>query len=226
MQNCWVRIAAEIEKTEEPTIVDLVRFVKDEAEIVKLSYPRFVAQKPKGFRKFATHATGVEEKLIKTKRYYLCFRNHYLWDCFEFFRTPLDQRIAFLRQNKLCGFCFRQGHIARFCQNDDLCAVEGCQRKHHPLLHRDWKPPHAKENQSRASTSNPSTVGMTSNISKESISNQVFLNVVLYGFIPKNPLSSDLNPADDATRGLAASKRIIQDHHELLDTLECLILGR
>ena len=55
---------------------------------------------------------------------------------------------------------------------------EGCQRKHHYLLHRDWKPAHAKDDQSHASTSNPSTVDMTSSISKESISNQVFLKVV------------------------------------------------
>ena len=56
--------------------------------------------------------------------------------------------------------------------------VEGCQRKHHHLLHRDWKPPRA-EDQSCASTSNPSTIGMTWSVSKELISNQVFLNVVL-----------------------------------------------
>ena len=179
LQNRWVRIAAEIEKTgEEPTIVDLVKFVKDEAEIVKSSYARLVVQKPKGFRRFATHATGVEEKLIKTKRCYLCFRNHYLRDCFEFRRKPLNQRIAFMRQNKLCDYCFKQGHIARFCRNDGLCTVKGCQRKHHRLLHRDWKPAHAEEDQSYASTSNPSTVGMTSSVSKESISNQVFLNIV------------------------------------------------
>ena len=83
-----------------------------------------------------------------------------------------------MRQNKLCDYCFKQGHIARFCRNDNLCTVKGCQRKHH-LLHRDWKPPHAEEDQSYASTSNPSTVGITSSISKELISNQVFLNVVL-----------------------------------------------
>ena len=58
LQNHYVCIAAEIEKTgEEPTIVDLMKFVKDEAEIVKSSYTQFVAQKPKGFRRFDTHAT-------------------------------------------------------------------------------------------------------------------------------------------------------------------------
>ena len=51
-------------------------------------------------------------------------------------------------------------------------------KKHHGLLHRDWKPPHAPEDQSHASMSNPSTIGMTLSISKESISNQIFLNVV------------------------------------------------
>ena len=178
MQNRWVCIAAEIEKTGEEPTVDLVKFVKDEAEIVKSSYTRFVAQKQKDFRRFATHATGVEEKLTKTKRCYLCFRNHYLRDCFEFCRKPINQRIAFMRQNKLCDYCFKQGHITRFCQNDGLCTVKGCQRKHHHLLHRDWKPPHAEEDHSHVSTSNPSTVSMTSSVLKESNLNQIFLNVV------------------------------------------------
>ena len=45
LQNRWVRTAAEIEQTgEEPTIVDLVKFVKGEAEIAKSSYARFVFQ--------------------------------------------------------------------------------------------------------------------------------------------------------------------------------------
>ena len=83
-----------------------------------------------------------------------------------------------MRQNKLCDYCFKQGHNAWFCRNDNLYTVKGCQRKHHHLLHRDWKPAHAEEDQSHASTCNPSTVGMTSSISKESILNQVFLNVV------------------------------------------------
>ena len=83
-----------------------------------------------------------------------------------------------MRQYKLCDYCFKQGHIARFCQNDGLCMVEECKWKHDHLLHQDWKPLHAQENQSHASASNPSTVGMTLSILKESISNQVFLNVV------------------------------------------------
>ena len=120
----WVLIAAEVEKTgEEPTIVDLEKFIKDDAEIVKSSYARFVAQKPKGFKRFDTHATGVEEKLTKTKRCYLYFRNHYLRDCFEFHWKPLDQRITFMRQNKLCDYCFKEGHIARFCRNNGLSTV-------------------------------------------------------------------------------------------------------
>ena len=44
LQNRWVRIAVEIEKIEEPTIVDLVKFVKDKAEIGKSSFARFIAQ--------------------------------------------------------------------------------------------------------------------------------------------------------------------------------------
>ena len=115
----------EIEKIKESTIVDLVKFVKDEADIGKSSYAQFIAQKPKDFKRFTTHAIGVEKKLTKIKKCYLRFKNHYLRDFFEFRRKPLDQRIAFMRQNKLCDYCFKQGHFARFCRNNGLCTVEG-----------------------------------------------------------------------------------------------------
>ena len=108
----------------------------------------------------------------------MCYRNHYLRDCFEFRRKPLDEKIAFMRRNRLCDFCFKQGHVARFCRNEGLCSVEGCRRKHHRLLHGEQNQSDVNEDSSSANRNGSSTVGMTSNSLSESKSSPVFLNVV------------------------------------------------
>ena len=91
LQNRWVRIAVEIEKTgEEPT-------------------------KPKSFRRFATHATGVEEKLTKTKRCYLCFRNHYLQNCFEFRRKHSNRGLHSCDKIKCVRWKDVKGNIIIYC---------------------------------------------------------------------------------------------------------------
>ena len=47
LQTCWIRKAGKIECTGEPTINDLIQFVKGEAEVLKSMYSKFVYQKTK-----------------------------------------------------------------------------------------------------------------------------------------------------------------------------------
>ena len=83
-----------------------------------------------------------------------------------------------MRKNKLCDFCFKQGHIAWFCRNEGLCTVEECQRKHHPLFHRGRDSSDVNADTSTPCTSGPSTVGMISTHFVEPSATPVFLNVV------------------------------------------------
>ena len=48
LQTRWIRKAGKIERTgEEPTINDLIQFVKGEAEVLKSTYSKFIYQKTK-----------------------------------------------------------------------------------------------------------------------------------------------------------------------------------
>ena len=93
-----------------------------------------------------------------------------------------------MRQQHLCDYCFKKGHIPRFCRANGTCTVEGCQRKHHHLLHRsrETSSSHTWQvtQQAREPSSNktPATVGMaTSSQVSSAVSNgsaRTFLNVV------------------------------------------------
>ena len=152
LQNRWIRKASKIECTgEEPTINDLVQFVKEEAEVVKSAYSKFVYRKSKRVSSFLTNSIEVVTKGNLTC--YFCSKNHLLKNCFAFRNKSLNDKYEFMKQKRLCFNCFKQGHIAKFCSQDKACTVEGCQGKHYELLHRSFKCDKEETNQ-------PSTVGM------------------------------------------------------------------
>ena len=45
-----------------------------------------------------------------------------------------------MRKAQLCQICFKYGHIAVGCLAKKACDVQGCRRKHHPLLHPPSQP--------------------------------------------------------------------------------------
>ena len=63
LQNRWIRKASKIERTgEEPTINDLIQFVKEEAEVVESAYSKLVYQKSKRVSSFLTSSIEVVTK--------------------------------------------------------------------------------------------------------------------------------------------------------------------
>ena len=77
LQNCWICKASKIKCTgEKPTINDLIQFMKEEAEVVKSAYSKFVYQKSKQVSSFLTSSIEVVKKGNLTC--YLCSKNHLL----------------------------------------------------------------------------------------------------------------------------------------------------
>ena len=153
LQNRWICKANKIEcKGEEPTINDLIQFMKIDVEVVKFAYSKFVYQKSKRVSLFLISSIDVVTKGNLTC--YLCSKNHLLKNCFTFCNKSLNDKYEFMKQKRLCFNCFKQGHVAKFCHQDKACMVEGCQGKHHELLHRSLKC--EKEETSQPSTSNSS----------------------------------------------------------------------
>ncbi|XP_062700111.1 uncharacterized protein LOC134284819 [Aedes albopictus] len=65
---------------------------------------------------------------------------HRLWGCDEFKKIGFEDRTKFVRQNNLCRTCLNF-HQKWPCKTFQGCNVDGCQEKHHPLLH----PPVSRE---------------------------------------------------------------------------------
>ena len=83
LKNCWICKASKIERMgEEPTINDLIQFLKEEVEVVKSAYSKFVYQKSKKVSLFLISSIDIVTKGNLTC--YLCSKNHLLKNCFTF----------------------------------------------------------------------------------------------------------------------------------------------
>ncbi|XP_043257967.1 uncharacterized protein LOC122400510 [Colletes gigas] len=63
-----------------------------------------------------------------------CSGDHMLFKCERFKAKSLDQRVSFVKQNRLCFNCLRFGHLTSECKSTNRCFL--CKRTHHSLLHR------------------------------------------------------------------------------------------
>ncbi|XP_053685940.1 uncharacterized protein LOC128735483 [Sabethes cyaneus] len=65
----------------------------------------------------------------------LCGGSHPNFKCSVFQSMNIAQRLAKVREARICFNCLRKGHMSRSCLSQRTCAK--CNRKHHSLLHQD-----------------------------------------------------------------------------------------
>ena len=157
----WARIVAEYRSTEGvfPSFSQFVQFMTKEADIANdpiTSIPSFktselssvskVVRVKKGIS-LKTEGSGIKtdsEKGTDSKKpvsCYYCKKDHILNHCEEFVCRPLSERMAFVKDNRLCFRCLRKGHQSKRCQYKWKC--ETCSGTHASLLHN---PDRAKPN--------------------------------------------------------------------------------
>jgi hypothetical protein len=64
-----------------------------------------------------------------------CGENHYLDQCQRFRSSSIERRRLFVADHQLCELCLKANHRADGCRTRNVCGLQGCQAKHHPLLH-------------------------------------------------------------------------------------------
>ncbi|XP_035787864.1 uncharacterized protein LOC118464534 [Anopheles albimanus] len=65
-----------------------------------------------------------------------CPKNHRVEECGDFRQKSVGERIDMAKRERLCFGCLRvTRHMVRDCRSAKKCGQDGCQRKHHPLLH-------------------------------------------------------------------------------------------
>ena len=65
-----------------------------------------------------------------------CHEEHGLLDCQDFTEASVGSRWDIARSMKLCFRCLGEDHQIQGCSENRVCGVNGCQRQHHRLLHR------------------------------------------------------------------------------------------
>ena len=96
--------------------------------------------------------------------------SHILLDCKDFKQIPVEDRISFVKESKLCHKRLSSKHKTRECKRSKLCSVTGCKGLyHHTLLHKFAT---TKEHPPKTSSEDKAVVPVTCGFTKsESCSN-------------------------------------------------------
>ena len=162
LRQKWRDVADDITEVRqrEITVEDIALFVEKRARAS--SHPIFGkisketrSEKPAGTKRviipggssFATN--GNDGQLPRSKlKCPSCNGEHWLSQCENFKKKPVEERFKLVRTLRLCDNCLTPGHVARSCEKRSFCKIEGCTFKHSTFLHR--KTGDAADNKSKS----------------------------------------------------------------------------
>ncbi|XP_062538070.1 uncharacterized protein LOC134206384 [Armigeres subalbatus] len=118
-----------------------------------------------------SEAETVRETVREKERTCVCCKKpgHRLSECTAFKSYTVDNRWKFTQNNGLCRSCLN-AHGRRSCRNATQCVYEGCQFRHHPLLHSN-----------RHNNNGRSTPGM---VTVQNHTHRQFKQILLFRIIP------------------------------------------
>ena len=104
-------------------------------------------------------------------------KNHDVSKCFKLQQKPIEERLKFFKENKLCFRCAKPGHGSKDCSaNCDKCGM-----RHHAMLHDETRIQKAQAKQEAKDLSEPEVVvHSTSTVVKSRIGLSI-LPVIIQG---------------------------------------------
>ncbi|XP_055601508.1 uncharacterized protein LOC129750567 [Uranotaenia lowii] len=110
-----------------------------------------------------------------------CDGDHRLKDCAEFTSFNIDNRWQLVLKEGLCRNCLNF-HGRRSCRVRGQCDVNGCQQRHHPLLHSPRLPPPSNET-SNSFVNHHTVTSAENHTHRSSTSSHLFriLPITVYG---------------------------------------------
>lgn len=121
-----------------PSIHDFINFLEKHQQMLEnASCISMYSQVPKYDKSSTTKYTSSSHTLqshvhhiqttMSRNEYQCCKQTHDLHKCFKFCNMSIDNRLSFVKQNKLCLNCFNSNHFAKECKH--------CKGNHRSLLH-------------------------------------------------------------------------------------------
>lgn len=104
---------------------------------------------------------------------------HDVSECAEFLKLNVNKRWDCLRQKHICFVCLKKMHKTA-CPDKKECGVNGCDKFHHKLLHKDVKSESHDEPKSKEETKKEPHMSSTSNDQSDAVHFKI-IPVKLYG---------------------------------------------
>lgn len=136
-RKLWERTLAHGEL---PNLDDTLKFLKEQCQVLErceadLSIPSKqipakspqVSNKPPGAK---VHTAASDSKFVSCQ---FCSKTHFNYQCPEFRKLSIPDRVTKVKEANLCFNCLRHGHRSVNCSSKRVCAK--CSKHHHSLLH-------------------------------------------------------------------------------------------
>ena len=160
----------QINLTELPNVKDFLNFLETQskflhrAHIERHSLPSHSHQvktnpsNKKSSGNLASHVATDKSACV------ICTKPHALFECNEFKKLSVEERGNVVRKFHLCFNCLSSGHGDRNCQSG---TCRKCSKRHHTLLHRDWR-----ENPEQDQQSSPENVNVKPSLTSHLLSSR------------------------------------------------------
>ena len=117
------------------TADDLLKFLEERARALDFSMPKNTdTAKAKDTARFKDKGNVEVYHNQATTNCPKCSENHGIFNCSDFNSLSIEDRVQFVKNNKLCFNCLRTGHSSKDCKSKSGCRI--CKKRHNTLLHR------------------------------------------------------------------------------------------
>lgn len=125
----WSEYSFRTRKFEEPNLEHLERWLQDRVMASKDPYLPW----NKG-KRISTLYTS-ERKEPTTHHCPCCKANHLLFKCEKYKNKPDNQKLSFVKSQRLCFNCLSSNHPVKECPSKKSCFKPDCKKRHHTSLH-------------------------------------------------------------------------------------------
>lgn len=141
-----------------PTIADFSEWLSDLRKIVNMASDSLPLSDDEGTRRYACLS-------VNNMKCRLCTGEcKSLAACNVFSKLPIESRWQKVKSFRVCFSCLKFGHRANTCYSTKECKINGCDRYHHNLLHKDISPqsPNPEEDSKNSSVARSCLLGVNS----------------------------------------------------------------